>query len=281
MIAYLPSAVAASMRVFFVCAILAAQQAWAQYFDVPYVPTPQVVVDEMLRLAQVGPDDFVIDLGCGDGRIPVTAAAFFGARALGIDIDPGRIAESHRNAKAAGVTGRVEFRQGDLFQLDIAKASVVTLYLLPDINVKLRPRLFELLKPGTRVVSHDFSMGDWKPDRVLTVQKKIYFWTMPARVAGRWKLEADLPGVGASTYELEIRQSFQEIEPFARTEKRNYAVWEPRLRGKSISFIIVDNDLAHRFEGTVEGNAIEGVVRTGAGTAEVQTAFRAARIGGS
>jgi SAM-dependent methyltransferase len=251
----------------------------AQFFDVPYVPTPQVVVDEMLRLAEVTRDDYVIDLGCGDGRIPVTAAAYFGARALGIDIDPGRIAESHANAKAAGVTDRVEFRQGDLFQLDIARASVVTMYLLPDINVKLRPKLLQALQPGTRVVSHDFSMGDWKPDRVLTVQKKIYLWVIPARVAGRWKLEADLPGVGRSSYELEVRQSFQEIEPFARGDKRNYAVWEPRLTGAKISFVIVDNDLAHRYEGVVAGNAIEGIVRTGAGTAEVQTPFRAVRIG--
>ncbi|RPI45983.1 MAG: class I SAM-dependent methyltransferase [Betaproteobacteria bacterium] len=260
-------------------ALLSAARAAAQFFDVPYVPTPQVVVDEMLRLAEVRADDFVIDLGCGDGRIPVTAAAYFGARALGIDIDPGRIAESQANAKAAGVTGRVEFRQGNLFELDIRKATVVTMYLLPDINLKLRPRLFDALRPGTRIVSHDFSMGDWKPDRVHTVQKKIYVWVMPARVAGRWKLEADLPGVGARSYELEVRQKFQEIEPFAREEKRNYAVWEPRLNGSAISFIIVDNELAHRYEGVVEGTRIEGIVRTGAGTAEVQTPFRAVRIG--
>ena len=251
----------------------------AQFFDVPYVPTPQVVVDEMLRIADVKPEDYVIDLGCGDGRIPVTAAGYFGARALGIDIDPGRIAESHANAKAAGVTERVEFRQGNLFDLDISRASVVTMYLLPDVNIKLRPKLLQALKPGTRIVSHDFSMGDWKPDRVVTVQKKIHFWVIPARVAGRWKLEANLPGVGPASYELEVRQNFQEIEPFARGDKRNYAVWEPRLKGTEISFIIVDNDLAHRYEGVVAGNAIEGIVRTGAGTAEVETPFRAVRVG--
>lgn len=259
--------------------LLAPWGARAQVFDVPYVPTPQVVVDEMLRLADVRPDDFVIDLGCGDGRIPVTAAAYFGARALGIDIDPGRIAESHANAKAAGVTGRVEFRQGNLFDLDLSPATVVTMYLLPEINLKLRPRLLQTLRPGTRVVSHDFSMGDWKPDRTLSVQRRMYYWVVPAQVAGTWKLETDLPGVGMKTFELEVRQTFQHIEPFARAEKRNYAVWEPRLNGKSISFIIVDNDLAHRFEGTVEGRRIEGMVRTGAGTAEVGTPFRATWIG--
>ena len=255
-----------------------AAAAGAQYYDVPYVPTPQVVVDEMLRLADVGPQDFVIDLGCGDGRIPITAVAYFGARALGVDIDPGRIRDSEANAKAAGIAGRVNFKQGNLFDLDLSAASVVTMYLLPDINLKLRPRLFEL-RPGTRIVSHDFSMGDWKPDRVLSVQKKIYLWVIPAQVAGRWKLEAYLPGVGAASYEIEIRQKFQEIEPFARGEKRNYAVWEPRLQGTQMSFIIVDNDLAHRFEGRVAGNTIEGTVRTGAGTAEVQTPFKAVRIG--
>lgn len=268
-----------SLRVLALALLLGASGAWAQFFDVPYVPTPQAVVDEMLRVAEVKPSDYVIDLGCGDGRIPVTAAAYFGARALGVDIDPGRIAESHANAKAAGVTERVEFRQGDLFQLDLSPATVVTMYLLPDVNMKLRPRLFELLRPGTRVVSHDFSMGDWKPDRLVSVQKRIYYWVIPAQVAGVWKLETDLPGVGMKTFELEVRQTFQQIEPFARAEKRNYAVWEPRLNGTAISFIIVDNDLAHRFEGKVEGKRIEGIVRTGAGTAETETAFRAQWIG--
>jgi SAM-dependent methyltransferase len=266
---------AAGTRWLLLIAGLGACAASAQPYDVPYVPTPQVVVDEMLRLADVRPDDFVIDLGCGDGRIPVTAAAYFGARALGVDIDPGRIAESRANAKAAGVTDRVEFVNRNLFELDFSKATVVTMYLLPDINLKLRPLLFKSLRPGTRVVSHDFSMGDWKPDRLLYVQNKIYFWTIPAQVEGKWKLQADLPGVGVRSYELEVRQRYQEIEPFARGEQRNYAVWEPRLNGASISFIIVDGELAHRYEGRVDGKTIEGVVRTGAGSAEVETPFRA------
>jgi len=259
--------------------LLLCTAARAQPYDVPYVPTPQVVVEEMLRIAQVRPDDYVIDLGCGDGRIPVTAASHFGARALGVDIDPGRIAESHANAKAAGVTGKVEFVNGNLFDLDLSRASVVTMYLLPDINLKLRPKLFQMLKPGTRVVSHAFPMGDWKPDRLVMVQRNIYFWTIPAQVAGRWKLEADLPGVGSRSYELEVRQKYQEIEPFAKTEQRNHAVWEPRLNGAAISFIIVDGDLAHRYEGQVHGKTMEGLVTTGAGSAEVQTPFRAVWTG--
>lgn len=253
--------------------------AFAQPFDVPYVPTPQVVVEEMLRIAKVQADDFVIDLGCGDGRIPITAASHFGARALGVDIDPGRIAESRANAKAANVTGKVEFVNGNLFDLDLSRASVVTLYLLPDINLKLRPKLLETLKPGTRVVSHAFDMGDWKPDRRALVQRNIYFWTIPAQVAGRWKLEADLPGVGHRVYTLDVRQRYQEIEPFALSDERNHAVWEARLNGAEISFIIVDGELAHRYEGKVDGKTIEGVVRTGVGSAEVESPFRATWVG--
>jgi hypothetical protein len=252
----------------------------AQTYDVPYVPTPQVVVDEMLRVANVGVEDFVVDLGSGDGRIPVTAAQYFGARALGIDIDPKRVAEGNANARAAQVSGRVEFINANLFEIDISRATVVTMYLLPEINLKLRPRLLSMLKPGTRVVSHDFHMGDWKPDRTLSVQKNIYFWIIPANIAGRWKLEADLPGVGARSYDLEVRQKYQEIDAVARTDTRNYALWETRLSGDTLSFIIVDADLAHRFDGRVRENTIEGIVRTGAGTAETETAFRALRIGG-
>ena len=258
---------------------LAALGASAQTYDVPYVPTPQVVVDEMLRLAEVTRSDFVVDLGSGDGRIPVTAAVYFGARALGIDIDPGRIKEGNANAREANVTGRVEFVNANLFDVDISRATVVTMYLLPDINLKLRPRLLATLKPGTRIVSHDFHMGDWKPDRAVTVQKSIYFWVIPASIAGRWKLEASLPGVGERSYELEVRQKYQEIDALARAERRNYALWETRLSGDRLSFILIDNELAHRFEGRVRDNTIEGVARTGAGTAETETAFRAIRIG--
>jgi SAM-dependent methyltransferase len=257
-----------------------AAAAAAQSYDVPYVPTPQVVVDEMLRLAEVTSADFVIDLGSGDGRIPVTAALYFGARALGVDIDPGRIAEGNANARQANVGDRVQFLNADLFGVDIGGASVVTMYLLPDINLKLRPRLLATLKPGTRVVSHDFHMGDWRPDRRVTVQKSIYLWVIPAAIDGRWKLETNLPGVGERVYELEIRQKYQEIDALARSEKRNYALWEPRLSGDRLSFILVDNDLAHRFDGRVRDNAIEGIARTGAGSAETETAFRAIRIGG-
>ncbi len=148
--------------------------------DVPYVPTPQPVVDAMLRLAKVNKNDLVYDLGCGDGRIPITAAKKYGARGVGIDIDPERIQEANENARKAGVSDRVQFRQQDLFKADFSKATVVTLYLLPDINLKLRPQLLKQLKPGTRIVSHAFDMGKWKPQKVQQVEgRTIYLWTVP------------------------------------------------------------------------------------------------------
>lgn len=155
--------------------------------DVPYVPTPQNVVDEMLTLANVTKDDVVYDLGCGDGRLVITAVKKFGAkRGFGVDIDPQRIEESNANAKAAGVTDRATFAVQDLFQTDFKEATVVTLYLLPEVNLRLRPKLLSDLKPGTRVVSHSFDMGDWKPEKAITVQpggQRLYLWTIPAKTS--------------------------------------------------------------------------------------------------
>jgi SAM-dependent methyltransferase len=155
--------------------------------DVPYVPTPQEVVNEMLKLVKVQKGDVLYDLGSGDGRIPITAVEKYGVqKAVGIDINPERIEEANENAKKAGVTDRVQFLNQDLFKSNFSEASVVTLYLLPDINVKLRPQLFKQLKPGTRIVSHDFDMGEWKPDRVVQVQgpnrtHTIYYWVVPEK----------------------------------------------------------------------------------------------------
>jgi SAM-dependent methyltransferase len=150
--------------------------------DVPYVPTPQAVVDEMLKMAEVTKSDVVYDLGCGDGRIVITAAKQFGARGVGIDIDPERIKESNANAVKAGVADRVKFIQQDLFEADFKEATVVTLYLLPTINLKLRPKLWSDLKPGTRVVSHAFDMGDWKPDKTSEADgRPVYFWVIPPK----------------------------------------------------------------------------------------------------
>src|SRR5712691_6280511 len=178
-----------------VAAILAVSVALAQngtlvrQLDVPYVPTTEEAVNAMLKLAVVTKNDVLYDLGCGDGRIVIAAAKMYGARGVGIDINPERIAEAKANAKKAGVENLVRFEENDLFQADFREASVVTLFLLTSVNLKLRPKLLEDLKPGTRVVSNTFDMGDWKPDREANVEgadgyylsRKLYLWTVPPR----------------------------------------------------------------------------------------------------
>jgi tRNA G37 N-methylase Trm5 len=165
-------------------ALLIGQQKPLRAPDVVFVPTPQDVVDEMMKLANVKAGDVLYDLGCGDGRTVITAAKL-GARATGIDINPERIKESNENAAKNGMTGKVTFRLEDLFEADFKDATVVTLYLLPSLNLKLRPKLWSELKPGTRIVSHDFDMGDWKPEKQIEVSDEyghtLYFWTVPAK----------------------------------------------------------------------------------------------------
>ncbi len=160
---------------------ISAREAFAQdtpQLDVPYVPTPQVVVDRMIQLGNVDAKDVVYDLGCGDGRLVITAAQK-GARGTGVDLNPARISEANANAKKAGVTNRVQFKVANLFETDVSPASVVTLYLLPEVNLKLRPQLWKQLKVGTRVVSHAFDMGDWAPEQTVRVDgKTIYAWTI-------------------------------------------------------------------------------------------------------
>ena len=174
--------IAAAMLLGFVlqAPLATAQTQTARRPDVIYVPTPQVVVDSMLQVANVTKNDIVYDLGCGDGRIPVTAAKKYGAHAVCIDIDPQRIKEANENVANNKVGHLVQVVEGDLFQQDLSKATVVTLYLLPSLNLKLMPKLMKELKPGTRVVSHAFDMGDWKPEKELDVDsRKIYYWTIP------------------------------------------------------------------------------------------------------
>jgi SAM-dependent methyltransferase len=157
--------------------------------EVPYVPTHELIVAEMLKVAKVGKNDVLYDLGSGDGRIPITAAKRFGTRGVGIDIDPARITEARENAKKAGVTDKVKFMQQDLFETDIKEATVVTLYLLPEVNMRLRPKLLADLKPGTRIVSHNYDMGDWKPLQTITLkvpeEHTIYYWVVPPKTGSR------------------------------------------------------------------------------------------------
>ena len=198
-------------------AVVAPQRATAQTppdLDVPYVTTPDQVVNAMLSLAGVTAKDFVLDLGSGDGRIVVTAAAKFGARGLGVEIDPALVALSSENARKAGVAARARFVEQDLFATDLTQASVITMYLLPDVNLKLRPELLKL-RPGTRIVSHDWDMGDWQPDGkvLLDVPEKklgrdkkstLLLWKVPAVVAGNW--------TSAKRLRLQLRQRYQMLE---------------------------------------------------------------------
>jgi len=218
--------------------------------DAPYIATDLEVVDAMLGLAQVKPDDYVIDLGSGDGRILIAAARSNGARGLGVDIDPARIRESNDNARAAGVAGRVAFRRQDLFQTPLAEADVLTLYLLPEVNLRLRPRILAEMRPGTRVVSHDFDMGDWRWDQRQRVgDATIYLWTVPARIGGSWTLS-----VGGRSWPLVLEQHYQRFAGTAGTER----IEQGELNGERIRFRADLGDGRRTFEGRVSGNAIEG-----------------------
>jgi SAM-dependent methyltransferase len=233
--------------------------------DVPYVATPQDVVDSMLDLAKVGPGDYVIDLGSGDGRLVVTAAKR-GAEGFGVDLDPKRIAEAVENAKKAGVSDRAQFFQRDLFETDFSRATVLTMYLLPDINIALRPKVLAL-KPGTRVVSHDFHMGDWVPDERVRMRSAIthydsnaYLWIVPANAGGNWQTE------GVDPFGFEITQIFQQIKLQASNAQSPLDVELVRLSGDNISFKAgAPGLLARSYEGRIDGDVINGTMRDAAG----------------
>ncbi len=255
-----------------ISAPLAAQQSGGTFIgDVPYVATPQDVVESMLDLAKVGAGDYVIDLGSGDGRLVVTAAKR-GAQGFGVDLDPKRIAESIENAKAAGVSDRAQFFQRDLFETDFSRATVLTMYLLPEINLKLRAKVLGL-KPGTRVVSHDFDMGDdWVPDERIRMLSKLthyesnaYLWIVPANAAGRWQAD------GAAPIQFDIAQSFQKITLQGRSAEGALAISDARLSGDRISF----KAGASSYEGRIDGDAIIGVMRDAAG----ESSWSARRVG--
>ena len=201
--------------------------------DVPYVPTPQAVVNRMLEMAQTGPNDIHYDLGSGDGRIVVTAARDFKVKkGVGVDIDPVRINEANVNAKIAGVTDRVTFFKTDLFAFDFTEATVLTLYLLPDVNVKLRPTILDKMKPGTRVVSHAFTMGDWRPDNQDVVQgEALYFWTVPAKVTGAWEWK-----IGADNYRIDLAQQYQVVTGTLHGPSGEAPIMNAILKGDDFRF---------------------------------------------
>ena len=250
--------------------------------DVVYVPTPQIVVDEMLRMARVGSEDFVVDLGSGDGIIVLTAAQRLKARGFGVDIDPELVALANGEAKTRGVADRAAFHVMDVFKADISKATVVTLYLLPGMMTDLRSKIFGDLRPGTRVVSHDYHFGDdWRPDDQYTwdVPEKekvngvpratIYLWIIPAKVAGRWQLRLSAPA--AEQYDLTLKQSYQSLEgTVARGGAKGVRLSQSRLQGEDISFAFPTGGDRHRFKGRISGNTMEGTVELagGKGTAK-------------
>lgn len=222
--------------------------------DVVWVPTPQALVDRMLAMAKATPKDFIIDLGSGDGRTVITAAKR-GIRAHGIEYNPSMVELSKRNAAKEGVSDKATFVQADLFESDFSKATVLTLFLLPEINLKLRPKILGL-KPGTRVVSNSFDMDDWEADETSTIEQgcedwcTAYLWIVPARVHGTWKLAQG---------ELTLKQTFQMIEGNLTTRGRTLEISEGKLNGEQITF----NAGTARYSGRVKGKTMQGNISSG------------------
>jgi SAM-dependent methyltransferase len=245
----------------------------------PYLPSTQVAVEEMLRLADVKSSDLVVDLGSGDGRIPITAATHFGARGFGVDIDAKLVEEANQNARNAGVADRVHFVQRDVFETDIREATVVTLYLLTGLVNRLKPKLMNELRPGTRIIAHDFGFQDWTPDRSVNISKNYFLYVVPANVGGSWRLEATV-GDAQHTYDIELKQDHQKIRGGARVNAGGgfLPLFESRLDGDRIRFVLVDEGRAHHFEGRVHAAYMEGTVTAGIGNGMVKRTWRAERV---
>ena len=228
--------------------------------DVIYKGTPYPTVNAMLEVARVKKGEVVYDLGSGDGRIVIAAAKRYGARGVGVEIDPKLIALSNENAKKAGVADRVRFVQQDLFAMDFKDADVVTLYLLPQLNRRLRPKMLRELRPGTRVVSHAFDMGDWKPDK--TVRKyTVHYWVIPAQVAGTWQGTA----AGGERFALDLKQTYQTATGTLRLGDRTLPLTSARLDGDRLSATAAGQSGAIRLSGRVRGGGMQGTLEGTAG----------------
>jgi len=232
--------------------------------DVIWVPTPEELVERMLQMAKVGPSDFVIDLGSGDGRIAIAAGKKFGARAQGIEYNPDMVALSTRAAAAAGVSDRVKFVHGDIFQADFSNATVITMYLLPNLNMRLRPKLLEM-KPGTRIVTNSFDMEDWQADETGSVDgRTAYLWIVPAKVAGEWELRIESGNGASAPQRLGLTQQFQMVNGSVRSGDHVTPLQGGRLHGADIQFVLAGERGAKReFSGVVDGATIEGTVKSG------------------
>ncbi len=264
----------------------AAMPAAQDYGDTPYVQTPQVVVDTMLKVAKVSARDYLIDLGSGDGRMIITAARRYGARGFGVDLDKRLVTLANRNAAKMGVADRAVFYERDLHDTDLAKADVLTIYLLPEVNLMVRPRILAL-KPGTRLVSHDYGFGEWPPDVEFTMdapgkpvgrdqKSKVLFWVVPSRVAGTWTWQGP-----AGQYELQLDQVFQKITGTLSTGGRRVDIEKAVLTGTDIRFEAALDKGRQAFHGKVVDNAITGEWR-GSGAprkwAATRTALREGRF---
>lgn len=267
------------------CVYLTLGAAQKIFRDVPYVPTAHNVVAEMLRIADVKKNDVLYDLGCGDGRIVITAAQNIGTRGVGVDIDPQRIQESRENATKANVEHLVQFYEQDLFLTDFSEATVVTLYLLTSVNLKLRPRMLSELRPGTRLVSHNYKMSEWLPDETSTVMvddtlHSVYFWIVPANVTGTWELVMP-EDIGKNRCKMRLEQVFQYAQGTFTEGKSQMSMQNVKLTGDRIRFTIErpgnDKTAVLHFEGYVQGNSIEGSVKSNKGKNEVKSTWRARR----
>lgn len=254
--------------------------------DVVYVPTPQVVVEEMLRMAKMGPNDFLIDLGSGDGRFVVTAAKKFGARGFGVDLDTVLLRQAREAAQKEGVADRAQFVEQNLFETDLTKATVVSTYLLPEMNLKLRPKILAL-RPGTRVVAHDYHMGDWYPDdqKDIPVPGKkvgaegmsyIYLWYVPAKLAGRWQGQL---GTGGAPYEIAFEQLFQVLEGTLRSGGDSSPISGRVRLGDQVTFTTQPKgspgNQRHEFRGSLKGDRLEGMMKIGDGPKAREVPFSA------
>lgn len=276
------------------CAVLPAWVAAQDYGDTPYVQTPQVVVDKMLEMAKVTAKDYLIDLGSGDGRLIITAAKRYGARGFGVDLNKSLVTLSNRNAAKMGVANRAVFYERDLHETDITQADVLTIYLLPEVNLMVRPRILAL-KPGTRLVSHDYGFGEWPPDVEIVMdapgkpvgrdqKSKVMYWVVPSRVAGKWVWQDG--GSVERYFELQLGQVFQKLTGTLTLAGRGAKIENAVLTGEQIRFSATldagGKPVSYEFTGKVTNNAISGEMRRGGGAPDkwdaTRTELREARM---
>jgi hypothetical protein len=273
----------AALAAFLLVAFLVIPAGAQDYGDTPYVQTPQNVVDRMLEVAKVTGKDFVIDLGSGDGRMVITAAKRYGARGFGVDLDRRLVILANQLAVKNGVADRAKFYERDIYQTDLSPASVVTIYLLPEVNLMMRPRLFDMLKPGTRVVSHDYDMGEWPPDLTFTMDapnkpvgrdktSKVFYWVVPAKAAGKWRWRV-ADGGAQRDFELSLNQNFQKVEGTLTGDGKSVNIEDAKLNGDTLTFVAkLDGSTRQEYSGRIVNHGIDGTVRTSRGGAQAQQA---------